>query len=219
MLQQQRHLLHSMGVDVWIVKDTQPKNFSAEQFWRNQSSAFFELEDQQPSIIKQDLISEKDTRQKHIQIQTKVLDDLQKNEDLMHVESVLTPEMPQALVQQVIPPFTLILLSTDQYSLLLNVTEISVQEKIFLENLTYALAATSTNLHWPPNLPDFQQGCFANSYVKGFVDHVSLDKEVILLGQLPSSINLEVKKNMPSMTDIINDPTQKRALWAMIKNM
>ncbi|WP_092746906.1 hypothetical protein [Acinetobacter boissieri] len=221
MSQQQRHLLNSMGVDVWILKETQPKSFVATQFWRDQAYEKFDLNEPviEPLPTLQNIVVEKPHLQsKHdIQILNEEIIGLTKDQhQTRSLEVTSVHEVTSEIALQILP-FTLALLTIDQCSILLNYTELLAQEKIFVESLRSALGATITELRWPINLADFQQSDYVNSYVNGFIDSTSLGQRIILLGGLPKVLDLDIAIKTVGITDLINNPKEKRVLWEMLK--
>ncbi|MBF7687580.1 hypothetical protein [Acinetobacter rathckeae] len=224
MSQQQRHLLQSMGVDVWVAKDTQAQVFVATQFWRDQVSESFDLDEEPPQQVVQNLVIDKPSRHigsKHnIEAVTaeSITPAVVKNQTIAPAETPLAQLEAEKVIQQVLP-FTLALLVTDQCSVLFDHTQLLAEEVLFVENLVSALGATITQLRWPIDLAGFQQSDYINSYVKGFIDSVSPQQQVILLGNLPTAVNIDITYKMQSIAELMKNPTQKRALWESIKSI
>ncbi len=72
-------------------------------------------------------------------------------------------------------------------------------------------------LQWPFGLVNLQDGRGAASYVQGFIDAISLDKNVICLGDIP---HLEHAKVYPlaSLQQMIEQPLLKKRLWQFMQN-
>lgn len=222
MSQQKRHLLHSMGIDVWILKDTQSKNFVAMQFWRDQPCEDMDINEpiiQQPPPIQIVTALDRRTQSKQGINKTFSENKVRSDQEKTVVESVLADDYTLGVVPQVkVLPFTLALLTTNKCSILLNYTNLAAEEKVFVDSLAHALNAKMLQLHWPINFFDFQHNDHVSSYVKGFIESRTSLQQIILLGRLPEVVQLDLKKNIIYINDLIKNPMQKKLLWEMIKS-
>lgn len=79
-------------------------------------------------------------------------------------------------------------------------------------NIQHAVSGEYNELQWPFPLMNFQDGHGAESYVQGFLDAISEDKNIIFLGQ---SAYLKHSKsiNLAGLQEMLTQPLLKKRLW------
>lgn len=140
-----------------------------------------------------------------------------------------------------VEPFVLHALSTPDYVIALDATQLDDTQLNLWKNIQLAAAGQFQELKWPFPLSQFQDGRGAKSYLQGFFDALCIDKKLICLGALPladlkknengenqASINTQISIDAGQATSIvqlhtlqemIDQPQHKRALWQHMRSV
>ena len=95
-------------------------------------------------------------------------------------------------------------------------TELSAEQQQLWNNIQQALQAEYYELQWPFPLINFQDGRSAESYVQGFIDAISADKNIILLGQF-SYFNHSKIIHLAGLQEMLDQPLLKKRLWQFMQ--
>ncbi len=199
MIGQQREILTSLGIDVWIPRTAVSENLAQSRIWRDQVNAIEVVEVApvtiaaapevmlEPQPVPEPVVVEPVERNAEINIQ-------------QH-ESVL-PELAQ---------FQLQLLSLAHCTICIDATHLSSMQQQLWHNISAAVEAELHVLQWPFPLLNLQDTRGIKSYIQGFLDAHSLDKTLISLGQLAYSP--KPMQHLPSLQQMLDEPQCKRILW------
>ena len=85
------------------------------------------------------------------------------------------------------------------------------------KNIQRAVQAEFHALQWPFAWTNMQDGRGAASYVQGFLDALSAEKNVLCLGGIP---HLQSSKSiqLASLQDMLDQPLLKKRLWQFMQN-
>ncbi|WP_298143460.1 hypothetical protein [uncultured Acinetobacter sp.] len=207
MIGQQRQILTELGIDLWIPRDAACQNLDLDAIWRDQRSDTIEvLMPHQPAVVQvqaQPIVSEPPP------VQTKVLQE----------QIVATPVFTQAEVVEHhthLDPFELQLLSLPHCILIIDASALSRQAQQLWANIHAALQADYQQLNWPFPLLNLQEPQGAYSYMQGFFAVHGLDKQLLVLGELPYMPQQSL--NLPSLEDMLAQPILKKQLWNALNN-
>ncbi len=210
MIGHQRDILATLGIDIWIPRDVACQKMPSSSLWRDQAAAEYQTEivlgktpDALPLGLKADQVLE-------------------------HIEpfnaAVSTSAEKVAVVAEVIAEraalqiaaFQLQALSLAHCVIVVDTTAISAEQQQLWNNIQHAVLAEYYELQWPFPLMSFQDGHGAESYVQGFLDALSTDKNIIFLGQ---SAYLKHSKSMhlAGLQEMLDQPLLKKRLWQFMQ--
>lgn len=95
-------------------------------------------------------------------------------------------------------------------------TVLSQKQQQLWRNIQHALQAEYHVLQWPFALEVLQDGIGVENYVQGFVDVLSADKNMLILGQLPH-FRSEQCLHLASLQEMLDQPLLKKSLWDAIQ--
>ena len=101
-------------------------------------------------------------------------------------------------------------------SILVESTTLSQEQQQLWRNIQHALQAEYHVLQWPFALEVLQDGIGVENYVQGFVDVLSTDKNMLILGQLPH-FKSEQCLHLASLQEMLDQPLLKKSLWDAIQ--
>lgn len=223
MIGHQRDILATLGIDIWVPKEVLCQNLSAPSIWRDQSVA---------EVYSSEIIVE----QNHSAIPLiatiapvplEPLDHLKAEKTATASVSQEQPSDQVTLEIETLPlvqiaPFQLQALGLPHCVIVADVTEISTEQQQLWHNLQQAFQSDYYELQWPFPLINFQDGRGAESYVKGFVDAIALEKSIIFLGSSLYAHGIE-KIDFSNLQEMLDQPLLKQQLWQKIcelkKNM
>ena len=101
--------------------------------------------------------------------------------------------------------------------LLVDASYMSAEQQLLWKNIQRAVQAEFHALQWPFAWPNMQDGRGAASYVQGFLDAVSAEKNVLCLGEIPHLQSSEYIQ-LASLQDTLDQPLLKKRLWQFMQN-
>ncbi|MCL6233334.1 hypothetical protein [Acinetobacter amyesii] len=209
MIGHQRSIMAAMGIDVWIPQAAPCQQFSSN-IWRDQAA---------PEIVSEILLKNA-PQPTPVSSQT----ELKNNVDVVVNQPVEAPKDEPKVVEPVevrpivqIPSFNLEAICLMHCVIVIDATELTAEQQVLWSNIQRAVSADFFALQWPFGWVNLQDGRGAASYVQGFIDAMSLDKNVICLGDIPY---LEHAKVYPlaSLQQMIEQPLLKKRLWQFMQN-
>lgn len=101
--------------------------------------------------------------------------------------------------------------------IVVDATSMSSEQQQLWNNIQHAISAEYALLQWPFPLLEFQDGRGAESYVQGFLDALSVDKNILFLGQ--SGYFKHAKgMQLASLQEMLDQPLLKNACGSLCKN-
>ena len=218
MIGQQRQILTDLGIDLWIPRDVACQNFNPASIWRDQSTEqIAELrpvvaEPQAPTLPQATAAPIAITPPvRHLETKANVTTAEVQVQPEIQVQAEVTLKQPSNFTH-----FELQLLNLAHCAIVIDASQLSQDAKQLWANINQALQAEYQQLNWPFPLLNLQDGNGAQSYVEGFLDAHSVDKQLISLGDLPYSHTKILK--LPSLNQMLAQPLLKKRLWQLIQN-
>lgn len=213
MIGHQRDILATLGIDIWVPKDAACQNMPSSSIWRDQAAPEYLSEivvaKAQPLIVPEPKAE-----------QLKTLD----QPDPLPAPTPVVKEVQAEIVPQVveerpalhIAAFQLQAFGLPHCVIVTDATELSAEQQQLWNNIQQALQAEYYELQWPFPLINFQDGRGAESYVQGFIDAISADKNIILLGQF-SYFNHSKIIHLAGLQEMLDQPLLKKRLWQFMQ--
>ena len=213
MIGHQRDILATLGIDIWVPKDAACQNMPSSSIWRDQAAPEYLSEivvaKAQPLIVPEPKAE-----------QLKTLD----QPDPLPAPTPVVKEVQAEIVPQVveerpalhIAAFQLQAFGLPHCVIVIDATELSAEQQQLWNNIQQALQAEYYELQWPFPLINFQDGRGAESYVQGFIDAISADKNIILLGQF-SYFNHSKIIHLAGLQEMLDQPLLKKRLWQFMQ--
>ena len=213
MIGHQRDILATLGIDIWIAKDSVCQNMpSSSSIWRDQAAAEYVSE-----IIvakTQPILSEPQLEPPKVVAQ--IAQRLQTISEVTEIPLVAPVIAVKDQVAQYVAPFQLQAFALPHCIVVVDTTEITAAQQPLWRNIQQALSAEHYVLHWPFALMDFQDGRGAGSYVQGFLDAASVDKNIIFLGQFPYFQHAN-SMQLAGLQEMLDQPLLKKRLWQFMQ--
>ena len=212
MIGHQRDILATLGIDIWIPKDVACQNMPSSSIWRDQAA---------PEYLTEIVIAKS-------QPEIPIAPQVEQSKVLERTEALITPsvikEVPaQAVALSVeerpalqIAPFQLQAFGLPDCVIVVDATEMTAEQQQLWNNIQQALQAEYYELQWPFPLLNFQDSRGVDSYVHGFLDAISADKNIILIGQLPYLADPK-SINLASLQEMLDQPLLKKRLWQFMQ--
>ncbi|MFV5405413.1 hypothetical protein [Acinetobacter sp. SFA] len=215
MIGHQRDILATLGIDLWIPRDSacQPHQVS---IWRDQAEPEFHTEIvlSQPHPVEALVelpIPEPES------LDTFKIDTSPTLPEVLTVQEpeVLTVQEPRESVQ--IPPFSLQALSLAHCSVVIDATEMTEATLNLWANIQRAVSGDFYELNWPFPWANVQDGRGVESYIQGFLDGMSTEKHIIFLGTVAHISNIKAIQ-LASLQEMLDQPILKKRLWQFMQN-
>ncbi|WPC35922.1 hypothetical protein O4M77_05810 [Acinetobacter sp. YWS30-1] len=209
MIGHQRDILATLGIDIWIPKGDVCQQHQVS-IWRDQAPA--ELHSEiilpQPTQIapveKAPLIApEPVTVEAKAEVKSEVpviVASIQEQREILHIQ-----------------PFNLQALSLEHCTIVIDATEMTEQTQHLWSNIQRALQSEFYELNWPFPWMNLQDGRGVESYIQGFLDMMSLEKNIISLGSIPHVTHNKMIQ-LASLQEMLDQPILKKRLWQFMQN-
>lgn len=221
MVEHQRSILAVLGIDLWMPKTDVHARTYTSSLYRDQAAS--EVVSNQNFNIDTTSLAKQEQQSAQIIPQNEVSLLLKKVEQPV-VEYVETPVPIAPEVAEIeniqpiyIEPFYLQAFAFEQCVIVLDGLDLTSEQNDLWLNIQAALSGQYHELRWPFALPQLQDGRGAHTYIQGFLDAMSIEKNVVSLGQLPHYQNDKIIQ-LASLQEMIDDPQLKRKLWEYMKN-
>ncbi len=207
MIGHQRAILATLGIDLWIPRDSacQPHQVS---IWRDQAAPEFHSDIVLPQSKQPEVFTDLSIPEPVIQPEAEV----------MPVVSVPTPVLVQEQREIIqIPPFSLQILSLAHCSIVIDATAMTEETQNLWTNIQRAVVSEFCELNWPFPWANVQDGRGVDSYIQGFLDGMSAEKNIIFLGTVPYISNSKIIQ-LASLQEMLDQPILKKRLWQFMQN-
>ena len=210
MIGHQRDILAALGIDIWIPKDALCQKMPSSSIWRDQAA----VEDITEIIVS------KAAAIPAVEVQFKA----EPTQTVAPVVSLAQPIELQAEPLSVLEPqviaqvaaFQLQAFALPHCVIVVDATSMSSEQQQLWNNIQQAISAEYALLQWPFPLLEFQDGRGAESYVQGFLDALSVDKNILFLGQ--SGYFKHAKgMQLASLQEMLDQPLLKKCLWQFMQ--
>lgn len=207
MMGHQREILASLGIDIWVSRTAVSQTLPQPSVWRDQAAPEIYSDIIVPAAVNQQL-----KQQPIIQEEPKQ----EPSPQHTVVEVVVPDDIPEARVMLQVEAFSIEALQLPYCVILVESTVLSQKQQQLWRNIQHALQAEYHVLQWPFAIEVLQDGIGVENYVQGFVDVLSADKKMLILGQLPH-FKSEQCLHLASLQEMLDQPLLKKSLWDAIQ--
>ena len=213
MIGQQRNILATLGIDLWIPKTQACQKNNAQSLWRDhvveepEAIIFPSVE---PVVIEQPPKPQ--------------INDIPKVEPVIEVPvsvqaqpAVIAPNNEVQIPVIKIASFELQAFSLEKCVIFLDVTNLNEEEKQLWTNIQKAKIGQYAELKWPFPLATYQDQRGAGSYIQGFLDAVAAEKKILCLGDC-SYIQHANIIHLASLREMLEKPLLKKRLWKLMQD-
>lgn len=212
MIGHQRDILATLGIDIWIPKDVACQNMPSSSIWRDQAA---------PEYLTEIVIAKS-------QPEIPIAPQIEQPKVLDRTEALITPSVIKEVPTEVAPlaieertalqiaPFQLQAFGLPDCVIVVDATEMTAEQQQLWNNIQQAVQAEYYELQWPFPLLNFQDSRGVDSYVHGFLDAISADKNIILIGQLPYLADPQ-SINLAGLQEMLDQPLLKKRLWQFMQ--
>ena len=214
MIGHQREVLASLGIDLWVPAFLPSQQNATTSIWRDQSTTEIISE-----IVRPQSQPEAKSISEHPLVQNKLPHQAPPAEIATQpIEQEVVTGLKEEIVREAIhvEAFQLQAVSLEHCALVIEATQLSVEQQQLWQNIVQALPAQKYALNWPFPLLNFQDGRGVQSYIQGFIDGLSQGKTVIALGSIPNANGIKVTQ-AASLQEMLDQPLLKKALWDMMR--
>lgn len=212
MIGQQRQILTELGIDLWIPRDAACQNLDLDSIWRDQRPDNTALElDPHPVPV----VTAKTVATERI-VATPNSTPIQQQPVQESIAAPIAHVVQATNLHKNIKKFEFQLLSLPQYVVVIDSSDLSVEAQQLWANIHAALQAEYQQLNWPFPLLNLQDPQGAYSYMQGFLAVHGLDKQLLVLGELPYMP--QQSRKLPSLDDMLAQPILKKQLWNALNN-
>lgn len=213
MIGQQRQILTELGIDLWVPRDAACQNLQFDSIWRDQRVDDLPLEVASPAIP---VVTPQTLSQDRMVVTPSIAKAVQEQPVEALIQAPILNDVQDTQLQKNIEKFELQLLSLPHCAVVIDSSKLSVEAEQLWANIHAALEADYQQLNWPFPLLNLQDPQGAYSYMQGFLAVHSLDKKLIILGDLPYVPEHGLK--FPSLEAMLAQPILKKQLWNALHN-
>lgn len=208
MMGHQREILASLGIDIWVSRTAVSQTLPQPSVWRDQAAPEIYSDIIVPAVVNQQLKQQ----------QPIIQEDPKQEPSPQHtvVDVVVPDDIPEARVMLQVEAFSIEALQLPYCVILVESTVLSQKQQQLWRNIQHALQAEYHVLQWPFAIEVLQDGIGVENYVQGFVDVLSADKKMLILGQLPH-FKSEQCLHLASLQEMLDQPLLKKSLWDAIQ--
>lgn len=223
-VEHQRNIMALMGIDLWVPKTAVPTRvYNNTSLYRDQDKSeigslnFESLTESSSQSTKNEIL-----KHQLNQVVEPELRLLNQPEEKMQVESI----QPRSTLKKLesintqpevkIEAFELQALSFERCVVVINSTSMSVEQAVLWRNIQASVDGKFFELKWPFALTALQDARGVSVYVKGFLDAISVEKNIITLGSLEHYQN-DLFLQTASLQDMLDQPITKRKLWKLMQ--
>ena len=211
MIGHQRDILATLGIDIWIPKDALCQKMPSSSIWRDQAAVEDITEIIVPKAVALPAV-EVQFKAEPTHTVAPVVYLAQPIE--LQAEPLANVLEPQVIAQ--VAAFQLQAFALPHCVIVVDATSMSSEQQQLWNNIQHAISAEYALLQWPFPLLEFQDGRGAESYVQGFLDALSVDKNILFLGQ--SGYFKHAKgMQLASLQEMLDQPLLKKRLWQFMQ--
>lgn len=214
MIGHQREVLASLGIDLWVPAFLPSQQNATTSIWRDQSTTEIISE-----IVRPQSQPEAKSIPEHPSVKNKLPHPAPPVEIATQpIEQEVVTALKEEIVREAIhvEAFQLQAVALERCALVIEATQLSLEQQQLWQNIVQALPAQKYALNWPFPLLNFQDGRGVQSYIQGFIDGLSQGKTVIALGSIPNANGIKVTQSA-SLQEMLDQPLLKKALWHMMR--
>ena len=212
MIGQQRQILTELGIDLWIPRDAACQKIDLDSIWRDErpDNTALELHPHPvPVVTAKTVVTDQI-------VATPSPTPIQQQPVQESIAAPIAHVVQATNLHKNIKKFELQLLSLPQYVVVIDSSDLSVEAQQLWANIHAALQAEYQQLNWPFPLLNLQDPQGAYSYMQGFLAVHGLDKQLLVLGELPYMP--QQSRKLPSLDDMLAQPILKKQLWNALNN-
>ncbi|MEQ1451644.1 hypothetical protein [Acinetobacter seifertii] len=214
MIGQQRNILATLGIDVWIPRTQVCQKNNAHTLWRDQV-----VEAHIPINIPVAVdipAFEQGPSDPELPEVAKVVE-----EPSIAIVDVPQPEVvvekPIVVEREVIAPFELQAYCLEKCVIFVDVTALEKEEKQLWANIQSAKVGHYAELRWPFPLAAYQDQRGVGSYIQGFLDAVAAEKKILCLGKCTYIQHANII-HLASLKEMLDKPLLKKRLWQLMQD-
>ncbi|WP_343579075.1 hypothetical protein [Acinetobacter sp.] len=215
MIGQQRNILATLGIDVWIPKEVVCQKNTAPSLWRDQV-----VEDIQPDSS---LVFETAPVAQNIPVPPVQTTSITEIERPQQTKVVAEPVVKEAVIEKEqivitaqIQAFELQMYVLENCAILLESSQLNDAQRQLWQNIQKARLGQYAELKWPFPLAAFQESRGLSSYIQGFLDATATSKKILCLGQLDFIQHSNIL-HLASLEEMLAQPLLKRRLWQLMQ--
>ncbi|KYQ80404.1 hypothetical protein AWW72_03900 [Acinetobacter sp. NRRL B-65365] len=214
MIGQQRNVLATLGIDVWIPREVVCQKNTAASLWRDQV-----VEEVQQAPV---LTFETAPVAQDIQVtpQTAPVTEIERPQQAKVVAEAVVKEAvvekEQIVITAQIPAFELQMYVLENCAILLESSQLNDAQRQLWQNIQKARLGQYAELKWPFPLAAFQESRGLSSYIQGFLDATATSKKILCLGQLDFIQHSNIL-HLASLEEMLAQPLLKRRLWQLMQ--
>jgi len=214
MIGQQRNVLATLGIDVWIPREVVCQKNTAASLWRDQV-----VEEVQQAPV---LTFETAPVAQEIQVtpQTLPVIEIESPQQAKVVAEAVVKEAvaekEQIVITAQIPAFELQMYVLENCAILLESSQLNDAQRQLWQNIQKAKLGQYAELKWPFPLAAFQESRGLASYIQGFLDATATSKKILCLGQLDFIQHSNIL-HLASLEEMLAQPLLKRRLWQLMQ--
>lgn len=216
MIGQQRNILATLGIDIWIPREVVCQKNTAPSLWRDQV-----IED-----ISQSTVPAFETVAVAQDVQVKVVPAAPVTEIIPppQAEIAAKPAIQEeavadketVIITTQVQAFELQMYVLENCAILLESSQLGDAQRQLWQNIQKAKLGQYAELKWPFPLPAFQESRGLSSYVQGFLDATATSKKILCLGQLDFIQHSNIL-HLASLDEMLAQPLLKRRLWQLMQ--
>lgn len=221
MIDHQHSVLRTLGIDLWIPRETVCVQVATTSLWRDQAApeqhSHTTLADITPTVIPRQnpeqkiaLTRSEASAQVSLKSMPAVVVPAVLPQQNQNIQTALEPIL---MDEGVCPAFQLQALTVSQCTLVVESTHFNEQQWVLWHNLQQAVFAKNSRLEWPFPLQHMQDARGALCYIQGFLDATGVDQQILILGELPYIAMQSKWEKMPSIQQLLEQPLLKKQLW------
>lgn len=206
MIGHQRNVLSTLGIELWIPRESLSQKCESNRIWRDQVAA--EIIDIQHSLAPEPILQPSIALPQATLVQPTV-------EQL----PIIAPVQDVAVVREMleVAAFSLQSLTLEHCVLLIDATHLNLEQQTLWANIQRAVPAEFNELQWPFAWEKVQDGRGVASYIAGFIDASGQDKNIICLGEIAYMQHPKVTQ-LASLQQMLEQPLLKKRLWQFMQN-
>lgn len=214
MMGHQRDILATMGIDIWIPQHAARLQQSpSSTLWRDQA-----LPEPLPELPQTVLASPELVTPQKQDIAVELTQFIEVEPEQNRAEQLIAPQPPELQPEPAIQiaAFAIQAISLTSCTILLDTSSLTEAQAELWLNIQQAIPAEFAELKWPFPLAEMQDGRGASCYVQGFVDAISVGKDLIALGEVPYLQQADVHR-LAGLQEMLDQPILKKRLWQFMQ--
>lgn len=210
MIGHQRDILATLGIDIWIPRAELCQSHQPA-LWRDQSQPEVLSEIILPELKAETSVIQRSVVSAPVEVPAPVV-------IMPTMEIQPQPELVHELREIVeVAPFSLQALSLAHCIIVIDATSLTEDQQLLWSNIQRAMLGEFAELNWPFPWDNVQDGRGVESYIQGFLDGMSHDKNIIFLGTVPHLSNSKITQ-LASLQEMLDRPILKKRLWQFMQS-